>query len=205
MSGAEAETSVRSIAAREMTEAEAEVEAARIQARERQYATYVEWAERLIERRAEANRFYISLNLAIVGAMGFLLTNPGGGVPSPVLAGWAMTAIAVAGIAVSMNWNTVITSQRRVATSKFIIIHELEKEMPATPYSDEWTKFAPHRGAKVSISAAERRLPLMFLVFYLVALIVILPALIVTAADSASGCGFDPHCLSGQVLGLRDR
>jgi hypothetical protein len=156
-----------------MTEAEAEVEAARIQARERQYATYVEWAEKLIERRAEAHRFYVTLNLAIVGAIGFLFSEHFNAAEGAPPADWMAAALAFAGVMVSWNWRSVVASQRRIMAWKFDIVHRLEAQLPSQPYKDEWDVSQTAR-RKSSAGRFELRLPSLFMAFFALALILTL-------------------------------
>jgi hypothetical protein len=152
-----------------MDPGEAAVEAARIEARERQYSTYVHWTERLIERRAEANKFYMTLNFAIVGAIGFLFSESAGRVGGLVPPEWISAAFAFAGLAASFNWRAVIASLRKVTASKFDTFHELERALPAKPYADEWSLTSSNR-KKVSVSRFEARLPWMFMAFFALAL-----------------------------------
>jgi hypothetical protein len=142
---------------------EAEIEAARIHAREKQYAIYVEWAERLIERRAEAHRFYVTLNLAIVGAIGFLFSEHFDAAALPKE--WMAAALAFAGLMVSGNWRSVIASQRKIMSWKFDIIHTLEAQLPSQPYKDEWDTSAAAR-RKAPGSRFEQRLPSLFMLFF---------------------------------------
>lgn len=152
---------------------EAEIEAARIHAREKQYAVYVEWAERLIERRAEAHRFYVTLNLAIVGAIGFLFSEHFDAATLPKE--WMAVALAFAGLMVSGNWRSVIASQRKIMSWKFDIIHTLEAQLPSQPYKDEWDMSSEAR-RKAPASRFEQRLPSLFMLFFALTLILALAA-----------------------------
>jgi hypothetical protein len=152
-----------------------DVIAARIAARQGQYAAFLQDAQLLLGRRAEVNRFYTTLNLAIVGAAGFLFSDRIemdadriASVPLLVIA----AVFAVAGLAVSWNWLSVIDSHRAILKLKFDVIHDLEKALPLKPYTDEWAvmKSTPRR----RIGEFERRLPLMFMLFYALGLLTLL-------------------------------
>lgn len=156
-----------------LTEAEGEIEAATIHAREKQYSVYVEWAERLIERRAEANRFYVALDLAIVGAIGYLFSDHFGGGGAAPPAHWIAAALAFAGIIVSHNWRSVIRSQRRIMAWKFDIIHKLEETLPLQPYKDEWEMSGADR-RRSPAGRFELRLPAMFMLFFVLVLVIAL-------------------------------
>ncbi|MGD2134416.1 MAG: hypothetical protein PVI23_16620 [Maricaulaceae bacterium] len=149
----------------------ARVEAARIEALTGQYNAYVQWAERLVDRRAEANRFYVTLNLAIVGAVGFIYSDRFNGGPlfhDPV---WMSFALAFAGLLVSHTWRCVIGSQRKIIGAKFEIIHQLEADLPSKPYTDENDPAKTSR-KKVSAGRFELRMPTLFMLFHFILLIV---------------------------------
>ncbi len=175
----------------ELSEAEGEIAAATIHAREKQYAVYVEWAERLIERRAEANRFYVALNLAIVGAIGFLFSDHFGGATAS-LAPWIAMALAFAGIIVSHNWRSVIRSQRRIMAWKFDIIHKLEETLPLQPYKDEWELSGEDR-RRSPAGRFELRLPMMFMLFFL----------LVVAIAAVHGLGVGIDDIGSLIEGMR--
>lgn len=148
---------------------EAELKAAELKARERQYGAYVDHTERLVDRRAEANRFYVALDLAIVGAIGVLFSDRLNVEVGLVPVEWIVAIFAFAGLVVSYNWRCVIASQRKLLRAKFEVIHELEKALPTKPYADEWARSAPGR-AKVSIARFEGRLPWLFMTFFVIVL-----------------------------------
>lgn len=170
------------------TDEDARVEAARLEARERQYASYVQHAERLVDRRAEANRFYVTLNLAIVGAMGFLFSDHFTGSQGAPPAGWMAAALGFAGLVVSMNWRSVIASQRRIMAWKFDVVHALEASLPSQPYKDEWALTEAARRTAPA-SRFEQRLPTLFMLFFVLALM----------ASLAHGLGLDAGALLDRI------
>ena len=142
------------------------IEAARIEARERQYEAYVQWAERLVDRRAEANKFYMTLNVAIVGAIGFLYSDRFNGAGPLAQVEWVASAFAFAGLVISFTWRCIIASQRRLLGEKFEVIHRLEEALPFQPYTDEYAD----GNRKAGGGRFELRLPSLFMVFYVVAI-----------------------------------
>lgn len=146
------------------------IEAAEIGAQAAQYSTYVDATERLVDRRAEVNRFYIALDLAIVGAIGLLFSDEFNGVARLVSPLVIVAALAFAGLIVTNNWRGIIASQRKILASKFEVIHALESELPSRPYADEWEHVSPGR-SKISIARFEARLPWLFIVFFAIVLV----------------------------------
>ena len=139
-----------------------EMEAAKLETAAKQYEAYVRYAEALVDRRAEVNRFYLSLNTAIVGALGFLLKD-GGGVG--VFAAF-LPAIPFVGAFICLIWRSILVSQRKVMKTKFDVIHELEKTLPARPYALEWEIFNQNKKGKPSFAKFELRLPIIFFLVY---------------------------------------
>jgi hypothetical protein len=170
-----------------MSSNESENEAARLEARWVQYKLFSDTAETLLARRAEANRFYLTLNLAVVGAMGFLFSDKflvngsGSGAVfemTPALM-VVCSVFAVAGLAISQNWWNVIRSHSDILALKFVVIHELEFTLPAQPFQREaavWNnppKYSDGSQMKPRrIGQFERRLPVLFSTFYVLVLVI---------------------------------
>ena len=146
--------------------AQARVEAARVAAQASQYVSYVKGTERLIDRRAEANRFYVALNLAIVGAIGFLFSADFERIGAFVSVEHVAAGFALAGALISYVWRRIIGSQRKIIEAKFEIVHLLEAQLPARPYTDEMDPSKTSR-AKVSPGRFELRVPTLFALFHL--------------------------------------
>lgn len=51
---------------------------------------------------------------------------------------WYLWLLAIAGIALSVLWEALITSYRNLNTAKFAVIHKIEKRLPISPYEAEW-------------------------------------------------------------------
>ena len=132
----------------------------------RQYQVYVEMAEALIDRRAEANRFYLTINTALIGAIGFVFQNDRtiGQDSTPTL----LTAAAIFGIMVCYLWARILASHRRLLGAKFKVIHQLEAMLPTEPYLRELERDEEDRIRRVGVSTYESLLPNLLLVAYLV-------------------------------------
>lgn len=94
-----------------------------------QYKLYVEMADRISQRRATANTYFLSLNSAIIAFVGYLTSKD-----STEL----LWILAVAGIVLSILWRSIITSYRNLNTAKWAIVHLIEKRLPISPYDAEW-------------------------------------------------------------------
>jgi hypothetical protein len=109
------------------------------------YKTAVEMADRTSARRAGANSFFLTLNTALAAVVGIVSSArrpyPHGNVPTFDAYGLVLTAIA--GVVLSLTWRALLRYYRRLNGAKFDVINEMEKSMPAQPYTDEWAILHP--------------------------------------------------------------
>jgi hypothetical protein len=146
----------------------------------KQYVTFVQWTEQLVDRRAEANRFFSGINTAMFGAAGFLLF---GKEFSANGHEFLLLVFPVAGFFLSTIWLSVLRSHRKILAMKYQAIHEMEKRLPLDPYTKEYKGWSEDAERKQTGSAGfESKIPLLFqilhigLLLYLV-LFVVGPAL----------------------------
>lgn len=94
-----------------------------------QYKLYVEMADRISARRQTANSYFLSINTALVGFVGYLTSKESSDYY------WLLP---FAGVSLSYLWYRLICSYRDMNTAKFKVIHEIEKALPLSPYDAEW-------------------------------------------------------------------
>jgi len=99
-----------------------------------QYKIYVEMADRNIERRNKTSTFFLTANSFLLSALGIFSEF---GVNSQPNILWLYVASA-GGVAFAITWFFVSRSYRQLSSAKFHIINELEKELPASPFTKEW-------------------------------------------------------------------
>lgn len=130
-----------------------------------QYKLYVESAEKVSERRVSANNYLLTVNAFLVTLYGL--------VASSRFSTFWMILVPVAGFLVSLTWHQIITSYRDLNSVKFKVIHELEKQLPASLYSYEWFNAQEGRGdAYHPLSHLERWIPIVFMVLYILLAVV---------------------------------
>ena len=131
-----------------------------------QYKLYVEMADRVSQRREQANRFYVSVVAAIVALL-------------VVLARFDLdekiwpTVFLISGIfgaALSIIWHVNIRSYRQLNGAKFAVINEMEEQLPVAGYSDEWELLRPKQGpAKYfQLTRIEQFVPMVFMLLFAV-------------------------------------
>lgn len=126
----------------------------------KQYKLYVETAERVSDRRQNANSFFLTLNSILVAFTGFLTTLP--------FEIWHVL-IAIAGLSISILWLLTLRSFRKLNESKFKIIHQLEEKMPSKLFKDEWDYLhkEENKTKYLKLSVIEQGIPIIFSILYI--------------------------------------
>jgi len=127
----------------------------------KQYLIYVEMADRISNRRAVANTFFLSINTAIVAVLAKFW---GQGPLS------TMSAVYLAAIMLCIAWAYIIRSYRQLGSVKFRVVGYLEKRLPASPFwSAEWNELGQGKSPSkyTPLSNLERCVPIVFVFLYL--------------------------------------
>lgn len=121
----------------------------------------VEMSDRVSARRLNANAFFVSVQGAIVTALGFLT---GGSTTSP---DFPLAALCLVGVFSALIWWLLLLRYRDLNTSKFVVIHKIEESLPLRVFTDEWTHLKgsstnPTRKRYAELGSVERLAPLVF-------------------------------------------
>lgn len=123
------------------------------------YKTAVEMADRVSARRAGANSFFVTLNTALVAVVGIVSAArkppPHGNLPS--FDAFGLCVAAAAGVILAMVWWALLRYYRRLSKAKWDVINRLEKRLPASPFTDEWTELHPEEPPRGMQSAGMGR------------------------------------------------
>jgi hypothetical protein len=120
------------------------------------YKVLIDMADKVSQRRQNANNFYLSLNTAITGAAAYLsaTTQPAQNV----------LIISIAGFVVCLLWKRNIDSYKDLNAGKFHVITEIERCLPIAAFSFEWDTLK--RGEEKShyrpFHTVERLVPMIF-------------------------------------------
>lgn len=133
------------------------------------YKLLVEMADRVSQRRQAANSFYLSVNTLLVGGSAYL------GTLQPNARN--IVVIAVAGIAICALWLRNIWSYKTLNDAKFAVIHEVEENLVAKPFHDEWAKLNPKGDGKrhTPFHKVESVVPWIFIGVYVVQVLAAMP------------------------------
>jgi hypothetical protein len=126
-----------------------------------QYRLAVEMADKVSERRAGANRFFVTILSAFVAfvSASFQFLSK-----EEVVAVSTLT-VGVVAIVLSVLWWRLIQIFVALNRAKFAVINELEEHLPARPYGEEWRRLQ-HEGY-VGLSYVESFVPWAFAVLFL--------------------------------------
>ena len=129
-----------------------------------QYKLYVEMADRISSRRQTANSYFLSINTALLGFVGYINTKD---------TGTFLWLVAAAGITLSYLWYRLIRSYRDLNTAKFNVVHEIEKRLPLSPYDAEWEAMGRGTNPKLykPFTHIETGVPWVFVVLHALVLL----------------------------------
>ena len=131
------------------------------------FELYLATAEKVSDRRVQANSWMLSVNSAIVALYGYLQADKlAVGVAQKAVWLWAIPA---AGILVCLAWATLLTSYRKLNRAKFAVIMQLEADQPIPPFTRE--REAYRRDNRRSFSTVEQLIPVCFALLYAAMLI----------------------------------
>jgi len=134
-----------------------------------QYKLYVEMADRISIRRAQTNKFYITLLTGLLAILTCIVEKD----VFSQYRGIAFLAVAVLGIVLNIVWLINIASYRQLNTGKFTIIQRMEKQLPFACYTEEWNFLGEGEDSKkyLQLTRVEKYVPYIFGLPYLLLLI----------------------------------
>ena len=130
-----------------------------------QYKLAVEMADRVSARRALANTFFLTLNALVFTLIGVFWKD------RPEADEVLLLVPMVPLITQCMAWFWILRSYRQLNAGKFAVIGEMERRLPARPYSDaEWKALGQGADKELywPLTHVEMWVPLVFAATYLV-------------------------------------
>lgn len=128
-----------------------------------QYRIYLHVFNTLSERRLRFNEFFLGINTAIMGILGYVETKGFSEKPIFIL-------VPFVGMFICICWFRIIKSYRQLNRAKFKVIHSVEEKLPLSLFQTECQllglgaikdpkKYTP-------LSATEKFIPLIFIILY---------------------------------------
>lgn len=128
-----------------------------------QYRLYAESADRLGERRALANTFFLGLNTAVLTLLGVFWKDP------PEASAWLGLFPLLALLAQCFMWFAIIRSYRQLSSAKWAVVGQLETALPSAPWAAEWIALAKGKDPSTywPLTHVEKWIPVIFAVAYI--------------------------------------
>lgn len=118
------------------------------------YKLMVGTSEALVGRRQGVNTFFLTVNGAMLTAIGLVLQ--GGGEQRLVAGG--IFILAVTGGILCLAWKSLLQSFGQLNTGKFAVINRLEERLPARVFTAEWTALAEGKDKRIYLSFTSREI-----------------------------------------------
>jgi len=128
-----------------------------------QYKLFVESADRISQRRHQANSFFLTVNTALLAVLGGILSRS---TQTSVL--WWFLPVAAAGLVLCYVWYRLVLSYKGLNSGKFEVIHAIEKKLPLSLYDAEWRQVGEGKDPKKykPFSEIETWIPWVFVALY---------------------------------------
>ena len=130
------------------------------------FELFLATAEKVSDRRAQANSWMLSVNSAIVALYGYIQSDKMAvGVPPKAVWLWAIPA---GGAIVCLAWAALLASYRKLNSAKYTVLAELEADLPASPFTRERQIYK--EDGRRSFSQIEILIPASFVLLYIIML-----------------------------------
>src|SRR5262249_39332002 len=109
------------------------------------YKVIVQSSEGLVARRQGVNTFFLTMNGALVTAIGVIVQNSG----ANTVAALGVAVLALAGGILCGAWHSLVVSFGQLNRGKFQVINAIERHLRAAIYSAEWEALGRGENPKV--------------------------------------------------------
>lgn len=133
-----------------------------------QYRIYLHVFNSTNERRLKSNEFFLGLNAAIIGILGYVETKS---IPN---ANVVFMLVPFVGISIGYCWYKIINSYSQLNKAKFKVLHSIEQKLPITLFETEWNILGKGQDKKKynPLSNTEKYIPITFMLLYATILLV---------------------------------
>lgn len=131
------------------------------------YKIMVQSSESLVNRRQAVNTFFLTMNGAILTALGLIVQNAGG---QQLLGGVGVFVVALTGALLCVAWRSLIISFGQLNRGKFKVINTIEQHFAVSIYAAEWEALGRGENPKIyrAFTSREIWVPTTLLVLHLV-------------------------------------
>ncbi len=134
-----------------------------------QYKLYVNGVEKISDRRESANKYFVTINSALLVVSGFVVQY------THSKQHMLLSGLALLGVIVCVIFGFLINSYKQLNTAKFKMLHEIEVSLPIELYKKEWDVLGngKNRRKYYPFSHIERLIPVIFAVAYIAILVIV--------------------------------
>jgi hypothetical protein len=130
-----------------------------------QYKIYVESAEKISDRRQNANNFFLTINTVLISIFGLSFQ-----IKTLENIGWVKILLALLGLIICIIFWFLLRAYKQLNSGKFKVIHEIEQALPLSIYDYEWKILGEGKNKKIyyPFSHIELFIPWIFGLIYLI-------------------------------------
>ena len=126
------------------------------------YKLHVEMADRVSQRRAVANNWFITINASIFSLGSYI------GIKENLCE--VVALLCFLGLYLALIWRALIGSYKKLNSAKFKVINAIEKKhLPIKPYSDEYKHYKEDK--RKDFTTVEKWIPTALIIIYSLAFI----------------------------------
>jgi len=133
-----------------------------------QYKLYLEMADKISERRQNANSFFLSINTALLALIGYAEIGSNEVYPFPLF-----ILIGLCGLVLCYFWYRLVRSYKDLNSGKFLVVHEIEKMLPIKPYNAEWKSLGEGKDSDLYLPFTHIEIIVPWIFFIIYALILV--------------------------------
>ena len=122
------------------------------------YHAYVASADAVSQRRANANSFFWTVSVGLLGVTTFFAPEGSD----------LVFLVALAGMLLSFGWLKSLESYRTLNAAKFEVIQAMEKRLPLAPYTAEWQVCTQQKAERrhEALTVSEQWVPKIFILLH---------------------------------------
>lgn len=135
-----------------------------------QYRIMIESTDKISDKRATANQFFLSVITFLVSIIG--IVTGFGNQEMWIFGGWIIF-LSLTGIILTLFWYRILESYQQLNKRKFVIIHMIEKHLPLRLFDFEWKILGEGKNPKTyhPLTQLEKWVPLLFIMLFMILMI----------------------------------
>lgn len=136
------------------------------------YKIYLQMADKISDRRQSANSFFLTINTVIVSFISYMSISN-----ATQSSNIFYILVSIAGMVICYYWYRLIRSYKDLNSGKFKVIHQIESNLPLSPYDTEWEMLGRGKDKKkyLPFTKIEMRIPWVFFGLHLSVFLINVP------------------------------